>query len=111
LSFTLNNHTDKTFDKDIDVGLDFYSDGQLVTGTHYFQSHSDGLSLKPHETKKVTATFPNTLGMRNYTVNMNIKTDKSLTVHEEITPGITFYNTHGKSQFFAVVTDAEFTIE
>ncbi|MDB5183719.1 MAG: tagH [Candidatus Saccharibacteria bacterium] len=111
ISFTLNNNTDKTFDETIDFGLDFYSEDKLITGTHYNQSHTKGLSLSSKQKKKVISVFPNTLGMKNYSINMNIKTDKGLVVCEEFTSAVNFYNTHGKSTFFPVVTDADFKIE
>lgn len=111
ISFTLHNNTAKTFDKNIDFGLDFYSEEKLITGTHYYQNRTEGLSLEPHQSKKITAVFPNTLGKKNYSVNMNIKTDKGLVVCEEVTPAIDFYNTNGMSTFFPVVTDADFKIE
>lgn len=86
LDFDIVNQTDKDFNQGVEVGIDIYSDGNLVTGnnTRWADGYRDGISLGAKGRKHITLTFPNLLGNFDYTINMNVRTNNGMLNHEEI---------------------------
>jgi ABC-2 type transport system ATP-binding protein len=103
--FLIKNNTEKAFEDSVDLGIDFYIDDQLITGTHYLFYDQKGFSLKPNEKKTIVVEFPNTLTDYTYDININIKADGNNNVCDEWKKAITFTNMyrHDYSKFFKVV--------
>lgn len=111
ISFAIKNNTAKKYDNSLDIGIDFYTAGQLVTGVSYSHKDQKYLSLEPKQTKKIKVVFPNSFGKHVFDVNLNIKTDNGRTVCDEHKNAIQFDNLFGKSAFFKILTFADFIEE
>lgn len=101
------NRTDKSFKDSVDIGVDFYVDGKIVTGTHYLYYHKRGFSVKPGGRHALSVTFPNVFANHVYSVNMNIKTDGGLSVCDEWSNVFSFTTPYQEDTFFTVITHPE----
>lgn len=108
MNLVVQNRTDKTFDDSIDVGVDVYSDGKIVAGTHYLYYHQRGFSLGPRETKHITLRYANVFSARHYDVHLNIKSGGGLSVCDYWPEAISFTNAGNQSDmFFPIIIHPE----
>lgn len=101
----IKNNTEKDFLNGVDIGVDFYTEDQLVTGTHYLFYEPKGFALKAHETKNIIIDFPNTLTEFTYDISLNIKADGNNNVCDEWKDAISFTNFYRQeySKFFKII--------
>lgn len=104
-NFNIKNNRDIDFADSVDIGIDFYLDDQLVTGTHYLYYNKDGFALRAHEQKSIVVEFPNSFSNYTYDVGINIKTSGGKNVCDEWKNAIKFVNSYKYSKFFKVILD------
>lgn len=111
LDFDVVNRTEHDFIDALQIGVDFYADGNLIGGnnTKYTDEFKKGVSVAAGEREHFTINFENILGNLNYTVNMNIKTASGSVVCDEITDAFAIESPNGQyARFFPIVIPSTF---
>lgn len=103
LKLPIKNTTDRSYHEEIDVGVDFYVEGQLVGGTHYLYYHTKGMSLKPNESKDVIIEFVNSFGGHTYDIFLNLKTGGGTNICDHWENALQFTNVFQSDKYFRVI--------
>lgn len=110
VEFDIINNTRKAI-AGLNVCLNIYSSGNLVTGSCYDFVKREGLSMGPKEKKRMSVIIPNVLGKHEYSIDMGIHMDGGRTTCDMIRGAVEFYNGYSRTQFFKVFTVGDFREE
>lgn len=107
ISFVIKNNTSEHYDKAVDLGIDFYNEGLLVSGMHYLNFNDSGFTIEPHSTKVITVRFKNCFGGQRFTTNINLKVDGGNTVCDQWNDAFSFTNRYQEELFFRTILTPE----
>lgn len=100
---TLKNNTAINFENAVDLGLDFYIDDKVITGTHYLYYHTHGFSIGANGKKNMIVEFPNVFGGHTYDVLLNVKTNNGTNVCDHWKKAFSFTNIFQPDRYFKVI--------
>jgi len=111
IEFDVVSKSDTTVDG-LNIGFDFYSDDQLVTGngTKYLDGYGKGFSVSPHQKRHFIAEFPNNFGNFSMELTLNLRNKGGINICDEIKPAIKFQSNNSHLvRFFRVTLPLSFT--
>lgn len=96
----------------LNLGVDIHNeDGKLVAGTELIRDFTQGISLRPSETKKITIAGSNLFGGGRYALTASLRTKAGTVVCDYWENAAIFTNTHEYNQYFPVVLPAKFKVD
>lgn len=103
IDLSIKNNSGKTFNEEVDVGIDIYCEGILITGTNYiYENEGRGMSLTPGDETNLHIEFPNHFTDYTYSINLNIKTSGGNNICDEWHDAMRFTNDYSVSKFFRI---------